>query len=372
MINKKILMSVFIIGLLAFGLGYGTYSYFSDTEKSTGNVFTAGIIDIEVDGQNPWVKTYSGLLSDVKPCEKRWVNFTIENVGGNPVHVWKHIKVTGCDGGIAYYFTASSEPEWTEGGGKPDETGYTERCWLPGYILYDLWIDIIQDGQPGWWIIEQEQYVRVDNINCMWIYLGEIPAGKSMVVKQSYHLSSWPYAPEPEVTNWAQGDRMFFDIELYAEQVGGVGPVGAEDTLKLVKKDPVTWKPLEDAGYLTYKTAADEFTYTFYAEAGLKVNTGYSLIYYADPWPGTGGKLIATFMTDGSGAIASTSGSVNLGMDIPVPADYNYPVGGKIWLVLSSDYSTTTPGTAGSMTGWHPSDYLFEMHLIQYDDTDVP
>jgi len=55
-ISKKVLASIFMIGLLAFGLGWGTYSYFSDTETSTGNVFTAGTIDLLLsnDGGSGW------------------------------------------------------------------------------------------------------------------------------------------------------------------------------------------------------------------------------------------------------------------------------------------------------------------------------
>ena len=52
-------------------------------------------------------------------------------------------------------------------------------------------------------------------------------------------------------------------------------------------------------------------------------------------------------------------------MDLPDPADANHPVGAKIWLVTSSDYNSSTQ----SMTGWNPDDYLFEMNLAQYDDT---
>ena len=47
MISKKILASIFIIGLLAFGLGYGTYSYFSDT-KNVGVTFTSGTTDLQL------------------------------------------------------------------------------------------------------------------------------------------------------------------------------------------------------------------------------------------------------------------------------------------------------------------------------------
>jgi predicted ribosomally synthesized peptide with SipW-like signal peptide len=342
--NKKILASIFVIGMLALAMGWGTYSFFSDTEKSTGNVFTAGTIDIAVDGQNPWTATYSALLSDVKPSQNRWIKFVITNPGKNPVNVWKHIVVTGCSGGIVAYGTASSEPEWTEGGGQPDGTGYTERCWLPPYILYDLYTSI------RGYIVKPEQQIRVDNINCMWIYLGQIPAEGSMTVEQSYHLSSWLDAPILDVTNWAQGDTMTFDIELYAEQVGGVGP--AVKPLLLENKNPTTWEVIADGKYgeFTYDTVADTFEFKGY---GLVAATGYSLIYYKDKWPGTGSVLLASgtgtdFMTGKTGTLPT----------IPQADDLNYPVGGKIWLVLSSDYDGT------KMTAWNPTNYLFEMHLI--------
>jgi len=48
MINKKILASIFVIGILALAMGYGTYSYFSSTKTSTGNTFTAGILDMQL------------------------------------------------------------------------------------------------------------------------------------------------------------------------------------------------------------------------------------------------------------------------------------------------------------------------------------
>ena len=41
--------------------------------------------------------------------------------------------------------------------------------------------------------------------------------------------------------------------------------------------------------------------------------------------------------------------------------------GTKIWLVLSSDVNCTT----NTMSGWNPTEYLFEHDLIAYDDTDV-
>ena len=48
--NTKILVSVLIIGLTAAAIGGGmTGAFFSDTETSSGNTFTAGAIDLKVD-----------------------------------------------------------------------------------------------------------------------------------------------------------------------------------------------------------------------------------------------------------------------------------------------------------------------------------
>ena len=326
--NKKILVSIFIIGLLAFSLGWGTYSWFSDTEKSTGNVFTAGTIDIEVTGtEYEW--STGATLADMKPCDTKYITFVIKNVGGNPVKVWKRITNIVCGQGV------QTEPEI-------EEEADTPRCWLPPYILYDLWVD----GTS--YIVHPDKQIRIDNINGFWIYLGDIPKDGSMTVQQSYHLSSWQDAPILDVTNWAQGDTMTFDIELYAEQGSGVGP--AVETLRLENKDPTTWEVITDSKYgeFTYGTG---FTFKGY---GLEAGTQYSLIYYKDKWPGTGSVLLAS----GTGSEFMSGKTGTLPTPIPASDDFNYPVGGKIWLVLSSDFETD------HMKAWNPTNYLFEMHLI--------
>ena len=100
---------------------------------------------------------------------------------------------------------------------------------------------------------------------------------------------------------------------------------------------------------------------------GLALNTTYSLIYYADPWPGNNpGTLIASGMSNGVGNI-HLGGTVALGIDLPDLADANYPNGAKIWLLLSDDYDADRC----RMIAWNPSQYLFEYDLITYDDTEV-
>jgi len=138
--------------------------------------------------------------------------------------------------------------------------------------------------------------------------------------------------------------------------------------LYLYSKDPSTWEIVENGPWaiMVYDPQGPTFDYALDGH-GLKPNTDYSLIYYADPWPGNHpGALIGNGTTDGSGEL-HLAGSVELNMDLPDPADANYPTGAKIMLVLSSDYDASQT----KMVAWNPTEYLFEGHLITYDDTDV-
>ena len=58
--NKKILISLSVIGVVAAIAIGGTIAFFSDTETSTGNTFTAGSIDLKIDN-HAW---FNGVLQD--------------------------------------------------------------------------------------------------------------------------------------------------------------------------------------------------------------------------------------------------------------------------------------------------------------------
>jgi len=68
--NKKILISLSVIGAVAAIAVGGTIAYFSDVETSTGNTFTAGkldlIVDIDGQDQNPLTQSLF-TLADMKP-----------------------------------------------------------------------------------------------------------------------------------------------------------------------------------------------------------------------------------------------------------------------------------------------------------------
>ncbi len=144
---------------------------------------------------------------------------------------------------------------------------------------------------------------------------------------------------------------------------GKDGPAGNSNIghLYLYEKDASTWEIVENGawGKMTYNLSGETFDLVFNGK-GLDAREDYSLIYYADPWPGTGGALLAS-------GIANNGGNLNLKAsedvgNIPVDEDANKD-GGKIWLVLTADYDAD----AGKMTAWNPTKYLFENALITFD-----
>jgi len=111
---------------------------------------------------------------------------------------------------------------------------------------------------------------------------------------------------------------------------------------------------------MKYNLSGPEFDFVFNGH-GLEPEEEYTLIYYPDPWPGTG--LICL----GSG-VACEDGNVHIKEsvdtgDMPAESDENDD-GAKIWLVLSGDVDCDN--AEAEMAGWQPEEYLFEYDLIAY------
>jgi predicted ribosomally synthesized peptide with SipW-like signal peptide len=84
--NKKIIFaSIFVIGMLALAMGYGTYSYFTQTETSTGNTFQAGWVDLALSTGGVYVNPWTGPLAtftNIAPGqETSATNIWFKNVG---------------------------------------------------------------------------------------------------------------------------------------------------------------------------------------------------------------------------------------------------------------------------------------------------
>lgn len=138
---------------------------------------------------------------------------------------------------------------------------------------------------------------------------------------------------------------------------GGVGKSN-NAFLYLYEKDPVSWNISwgEDMalGKMKFNLEGQTFDFLFNGH-GLEAATNYSLIYYPEPqttWPWPV-EVLATGMSNDEGDI-HLDGSVEL------------PDGlsdAKIWLVLDGDI------VGGELSGWNPSEYLFEHNLITYTYT---
>lgn len=151
----------------------------------------------------------------------------------------------------------------------------------------------------------------------------------------------------------------------------------------LEDKDPATW---EIVGLGTGKTAVLSYipsgvTFSYKLEAsGLEVSTAYSLIYFANPYPGNNPGMLIGTGTSGTGGTLVITGTPNLNKNLPTVPDSNMVVdhsvppdnysnahGAKIWLVPSACYDSILY----KVITWSPTRFLFETDLITYTDTDL-
>ncbi|AKB17786.1 TasA family protein [Methanosarcina sp. WWM596] len=78
MINKKILLSVLTIGVLAVVAGAGTWAWFTDSGTSTDNTFTAGTLELKV-GTGTTIAPFS--FTNIAPGFNENSVVNVENTG---------------------------------------------------------------------------------------------------------------------------------------------------------------------------------------------------------------------------------------------------------------------------------------------------
>jgi predicted ribosomally synthesized peptide with SipW-like signal peptide len=181
--DKKILVSMMLVGLVAALAGAGLYALFSDTETSSGNSFSAGTLDLKVDGKDdPNVPVYF-TVSDVKPGDSNSVDIVLSNAGSiDGVASLTFTKVVDDPG-----TTAEPEP-------KPD-VGNLSKC---------LYIKVFVGGNKV-----AEGFLS--ELAGSAIRLGSLPAGESITVTISWSISS-------DVGNEIMGDIVTFDMLFSLEQ----------------------------------------------------------------------------------------------------------------------------------------------------------
>ena len=349
---KKIAISLGIIGVVAAIVIGATTAFFSDTETSKGNTFSAGTIDIAIDTETPWTNPYE--VGDLKPGETGYINFDITNEGTNPVNVSKTLTSIAGDGGAKNYdctqidedwnYSASSEPECVAEAGVPKDDVATQ-------IIYDLSVEVYNDQEVMiWW---QAIYTDADEKSITEVYgddggdyvvLGMIPVGGHMKVTQSYHFNSL-------AGNEYQGDAMSFDITIKGDQMAqenGYTKVALENKSGAPVWDILLGDDIE--GTLNYQTKGPKFNYNFTGK--VKTTGDYTLLYVGSTnnYPCVGSVMLGTDSFT-VGVAKTISGQVTTG-DI---------TSGKIWLIPSNSY------VGGVMTSWPEANILFETGLINYD-----
>jgi len=250
--NTKILASFLIIGLVASAIGMGTYAFFSDTETSTGNTFTAGSIDLKIDldrdGSNVWVlkdlvagtdKFFT--YSDVKPGDDGELTVSL--------HVYSN-DAYGCFYIDPYLDTDNTctEPELeVETGCTPAGDGE-----LDDHLQFRIWLD--QGCIPGWQCAENDPHCTTDphegdnnwdkcieigppepfltycgSTGSAWCYLSDIDEdgevwllGTLTGSKTNYIGIEWNL-PGATTGNAVQSDNWGANVAFYAEQTKNNG-----------------------------------------------------------------------------------------------------------------------------------------------------
>jgi predicted ribosomally synthesized peptide with SipW-like signal peptide len=175
--NKKILASMVVIGILALAMGYGTYSYFSDTETSSGNTFSAGTLDLKVGGTDNPSAFFT--VSNVMPGNSSSQSIVLSNSGTLDGKAYIHFKNVVDSPGT------TPEPEPT-----PDN----------GELSQNLKIKVSNSTAT---VVEG----FLSGINSTSYLLGTIAGGGSLTVTIEWSIPS-------TVGNEIMGDSVTFDIEF--------------------------------------------------------------------------------------------------------------------------------------------------------------
>jgi predicted ribosomally synthesized peptide with SipW-like signal peptide len=421
----KSLAVVAFVGAIAIG---ATSSYFSDTETSTGNTFTAGAIDLKVDsqqhynnavcveghwelenGQTATVPQYPVLQS---ACGGTWGQPTGKDIvdekffdfsdikpgdsGENTVSL--HVDTNEAYACVNIIPTKNDDVSLTEPEAGAGDVANTDSIFdgeLAQNMTFHVWADICNQSTafPGA-VVGDNIYQQGCDLDlgtsagplAPVSYALATPTGNvfggtgALLPGQTYYVGVGWSLPG-SVGNIVQTDTYQADVSFKVEQsrnnpnfaCTNISPVTG--SLKLENENIVVggpWTIIDDTIFanLTWTDNASTFSYSLTGKVPTP-NANYSLIYYADGWPGNNpGAYIGTGLSDAGGNI-SFSGNPDLGMDLPKQPDGNYAAGAKIWLVLSADYNSGSLST-GPMTDWNPSQYLFEGNVyIHYNDTDV-
>jgi predicted ribosomally synthesized peptide with SipW-like signal peptide len=145
---KKII-GLTVAALMVMGLvGGGTWAYFSDTETSSGNILTAGTLDLNIDGGDSDIKIVDTSVSNIYPGIST-SNYTVLSNAGT----------LGGELDITFSAISNNSASTSEYGDGSDNISNNSD------ITFTVWIDVNEDGTWNSGDIELEESGVVDTFD---------------------------------------------------------------------------------------------------------------------------------------------------------------------------------------------------------------
>jgi predicted ribosomally synthesized peptide with SipW-like signal peptide len=200
---KKLLFSFLVLGITSVLAIGATTAYFSDTEISAGNTFTAGTLQLDVEGKNVAVESYS--FNNIKPGDSRaWGG---KDTHGNPYtngFYWT-IQNTGSINGELTISIENLKDYYV------DNDGHTQ---LASSVAEPRMLDQLRP------II----YVYGDGfeINSPWTSSFHTLSPFSLNLKSQETVTvviAWLWSKDSTPVNQFQGATSYLDVNFYLEQI---------------------------------------------------------------------------------------------------------------------------------------------------------
>jgi len=233
--NKKILISLSVIAAIAALAIGGTIAYFSDTETSTGNTFTAGKLDliVDIDGvvYNPLNRTIFGPLTDIKPGDDGEETISL------------HVDNDAC-GFVKFDLTSDLDNSCTE----PEAVEEGQGCPIGGpegelndLMVWSIWND--EGNVEGWQCSDGEGYPiqpctadpeegdnilngEYEEVLVSGPLTGDVEYAFGLMPASNVLYYGFAWELPGSVTNIAQTDSFTADMILRAEQQRNQYPNG--------------------------------------------------------------------------------------------------------------------------------------------------
>lgn len=201
--KSKIIVSILVLALVLTAVLGATAAYFSDTGTSTGNTFTAGSLDLKVNGSDENVRLFN--LSDLSPAvfvvpdSQPTSRYNISNTGTIKGYLnIKNIVITTDENGLIGPEIALSDT--------------TVRGELGDFLNMRLWVDTDGDGYIS---TGENQFYngKISDLPSSFLLNLEIPAGGTAKVLGV--VSDWWSSA---TDNLAQTDSVTVDLTFTLDQ----------------------------------------------------------------------------------------------------------------------------------------------------------